>query len=113
MLLGGWQIGTIVDLQSGSPVTIFSGRGTFNRAGRSNCGTQASCNTADQPLSVDEIKKLIGVFKQPDGTIYWIDPKVIDPATGRAVGPDNLGTLQVSRARSSSIPPPARWATFP
>jgi hypothetical protein len=22
--------------------------------------------------------------------IYWIDPKVIDPATGRAVGPDNL-----------------------
>jgi hypothetical protein len=91
VLLGGWQIGTIVNLQSGSPLTIFSGRGTFNRAGRSNCGTQLSCNTANSTLSVDEIKKLVGVFKQPDGTIYWIDPKVVDPATGRAVGADTLG----------------------
>ena len=78
-------------LQSGSPVTIFSGRGTFNRAGRSNCGDPIGCNTAFSTLSADEIKKLIGVFKQPDGKIYWIDPKVIDPATGRAVGADNLG----------------------
>ena len=90
VLLGGWQVGTIVNLQSGSPVTIFSGRGTFNRAGRSNCGTQASCNTANSSLSVDQIKELIGVFKTADGTIYWIDPKVIDSATGRAVGPDTL-----------------------
>ena len=90
VLLGGWQIGTIVNLQSGSPVTIFSGRGTFNRAGRSGCATLASCNTAVSTLSVEQIKDLIGVYKTADGTIYWIDPKVIDPATGRAVGPDTL-----------------------
>jgi hypothetical protein len=90
VLLGGWQIGTIVNLQSGSPVTIFSGRGTFNRVGRSNCGTLAICNTAVTSLTVDQIRDLIGVYKTADGTIYWIDPKVIDPATGRAVGPDTL-----------------------
>jgi hypothetical protein len=91
IVFGGWQLGTIVALQSGSPLSIFSGRGTFNRAGRSNCGTISICNTASSTLSVEEIKKLFGVFKQPDGTIYWIDPKVVDPATGRAVGPDNIG----------------------
>jgi hypothetical protein len=90
VLLGGWQIGAIVNLQSGSPVTIFSGRGTFNRVGRSDCGTLAICNTAVTTLSVDEIKDLIGVYKTANGNIYWIDPKVIDPATGRAVGADTL-----------------------
>jgi hypothetical protein len=90
VLLGGWQIGTIVNLQSGSPITIFSGRGTINRTGRTGCGTLASCNTAFSTLSVDQIKKLTGVFKTADGTIYWIDPKVINPATGRAVGPDTF-----------------------
>jgi len=90
VLLGGWQLGAIVNLQSGSPVSIFSGRGTFNRAGRSGCATLAGCNTAISTLTVDQIRELIGVYKQPDGTIYWIDPKVINPATGRAVGPDTL-----------------------
>jgi hypothetical protein len=32
----------------------------------------------------------MGVYKMPDGRIFWIDPKVIDPGTGRAVGADNL-----------------------
>ena len=88
VLLGGWQLGTIVAWQSGNPISIISGRGTFNRAGRSNCGTQTVCNTAVSALSVSEIQDLMGIYKQPDGRIYWIDPKVIDPATGRAVGAD-------------------------
>lgn len=90
-LAGGWQLGSIVSLQSGNPITIFSGRGTFNRVGRSNCGTLTVCNTAVSPLSVEEIQSLMGIYKMPDGRIFWIDPKVIDPATGRAVGPDNQG----------------------
>jgi hypothetical protein len=90
ILVGGWQIGSIVVLQSGSPLTIFSGRGTFNRVGRSNCGTLTTCNTAVSTLSVDQIKDLLGIHKTEDGRIFWIDPKVINPATGRAVGADNL-----------------------
>ena len=90
-LAGGWQVASIVGWQSGSPIIIYSGRATFNRAGRSNCATDPiGCNTAFSTLSVDEIKGMLGVFKQPDGKIYWIDPKVVDTTTGRAVGADNL-----------------------
>ena len=88
-IFGNWQLGTIVTWQSGSPLSIYSGRGTFNRAGRSDCGTPIGCNTAFSTMSADEIQKLMGVFKTADGRIYWIDPKVIDPVTGRAVGADN------------------------
>ncbi|HUG90546.1 MAG TPA: TonB-dependent receptor [Planctomycetaceae bacterium] len=84
VLLGGWQISGILALQSGEPFSITSGRGTFNRAGRSGN------NNALSNLSVSEIQKMIGVFKQPDGRIFWIDPKVINTATGRGVGADNL-----------------------
>jgi hypothetical protein len=90
-LAGGWQVASIVGWQSGSPLIIYSGRATFNRAGRSNCSTDPiGCNTAFSTLSVDEIKGMLGVFKQPDGKVYWIDPKVVDTTTGRAVGADNL-----------------------
>ena len=92
-LAGDWQVSSIVAWQTGSPITIFSGRGTFNRAGRSSCPAGASmmCNTAFSTLSEDEIKDLLGLYKTADGRIYWIDPKVINPATGRAVGADNAG----------------------
>jgi hypothetical protein len=92
-ILGEWQVASIVAWQSGSPISIFSGRGTFNRAGRSNCpaGAQLMCNTAMSTLSTEEIKDLLGIYKTADGRIYWIDPKVIDPATGRGVGADNAG----------------------
>ena len=88
-ILGGWQVGTILAWQSGPPLTIYSGRGTFNRAGRSGCGTMTTCNTAVSSLSVAEIQDLMGIHKTADGRIFWIDPKVINPTTGRAVGADN------------------------
>ena len=88
-VLGGWQVASIVAWQSGSPITFYSGRGTINRPGRSNCADPIGCNTAFTTLTVDQIKALLGVHKVGD-KIYWIDPKVIDTATGRAVGADNL-----------------------
>jgi hypothetical protein len=88
-VFGGWQIASIVSWQSGSPITFYSGRGTFNRPGRSGCSDPIGCNTAFSTLSVDQIKDLLGVYKV-ENRIYWIDPKVINPATGRAVGADTL-----------------------
>jgi hypothetical protein len=84
-LAGGWQTSWIVHWQSGSPIGIYSTRGTFNRPGRS--GNQ----TAVTSLTVDQINALFGVRKDPKtGNIYWIDPAVIDPNTGRAAGVDTL-----------------------
>ena len=88
-IVGGWQVASIVAWQSGSPISFFSGRGTFNRPGRSSCGDPIGCNTAFSTLSVDQIKDLLGIYKV-ENRIYWIDPKVINTATGRAVGADNL-----------------------
>jgi hypothetical protein len=88
-VFGGWQLASIVAWQSGSPITFFSGRGTFNRPGRSSCADPIGCNTAFSTLSVDQIKDLLGVYKV-ENRVYWIDPKVINAATGRAVGADNL-----------------------
>ncbi len=82
-LAGGWQASTIVHWQSGSPISLLARRGTFNRAGRS------SNQTALTSLDSREIKNLLGV-REVNGDLYWIDPKVIDPNTGRAVGADNL-----------------------
>jgi len=45
--------------------------------------------TARSSLSAKDLKKLLGV-RDVGGTLYWIDPSVIDPNTGRAVGPDTL-----------------------
>ncbi len=82
-VLGGWETGSVVHWQSGSPISILSKRGTFNRTARS------FHQTARSSLSEDELKKLLGV-RDVNGIVYWIDPKVIDPNTGRAVGPDTL-----------------------
>jgi hypothetical protein len=85
ILVGGWQVSGIINWQSGSPVGIYAQRGTFNRA----TGTRSNIQTAISSLSVDEIKKLTGVFDQ-NGILYWIDPKVIN-TDGRGVGTDSLG----------------------
>jgi hypothetical protein len=90
-IFGRWQVSSIVTWQSGSPMSIYSGRATFNRAGRSNCGDPIGCNTAVSTMTAEQIQKLIGVYKQPNGQIYWIDPKYIDTLTGRGVGTDNAG----------------------
>jgi hypothetical protein len=91
-LVGDWQVAAILAWQSGSPFTIFSGRGTVNRPGRSSCpsGTVQICNTAFTSLTRDEMQKLVGLYKTADGRLFWINPSVIDPATGRAAGADNL-----------------------
>jgi hypothetical protein len=92
VLFGNWQVSSILALQSGSPLSIYSGRGTFNRVGRSDCTTvgQTGCNTAVSSLSVAQIKKLLGVYKTSNGNIYWIDPKVINSVTGVGTNADNI-----------------------
>ncbi len=83
VLLGGWEAGTIVHWQSGAPISVLAQRGTFNRTARS------FHQTARTSLSASDLRKLLGI-RDVNGIIYWIDPSVIDPNTGRAVGPDTL-----------------------
>ncbi|HMV48068.1 MAG TPA: TonB-dependent receptor, partial [Blastocatellia bacterium] len=84
-VVGGWQVSSIVHYQSGAPISILSARGTFNRTGL------AGTNPANSSLSRSQIRDLFGIVKQADGRVYYINPSAIDPATGRGVGPDNVG----------------------
>ncbi len=80
-LVSGFQLSSIIAVQTGPPLSIFSGRGTLNRGGRS------AVNTVDTSLSRDQIKDLFGTFVLPDGRIFFIDPKVVG-TDGRGVAPD-------------------------
>lgn len=69
-LLGNFQIGAILQIGSGSPLTITDVRGTLNRAGRS--GRQ----TALTSLSTAELRSLVGVYRTPNG-VFFLPPEVL------------------------------------
>ena len=82
-LFGGFQITSLVNISSGTPISIRDLTGTLNRAGRS------LRQTANSNMSASQIKDLVGIFKQ-NGKIYFINPSTIAP-DGTATG-GNLGT---------------------
>ena len=70
-LVGGWQLGSIMRINTGTPLTIVDPRGTLNRAGRS------ANQTAVTNLTNSQISDLIGIFNQ-NGNVYYINPSVIN-----------------------------------
>lgn len=70
-LVGGWQLGGILRINTGTPLTIVDPRGTLNRVGRS------ANQTALTDLTNDQIGNLIGIFQQ-NGNVYYINPSVIN-----------------------------------
>ncbi len=76
-IFGGFEFSGIVSIGSGAPITFTDSRGTLNRGGRS--GRQ----TANSSLTNAQIQDLVGIFER-DGRIYFINPDVINPATGAA-----------------------------
>lgn len=76
-VVGGWTVSSIIRINTGYPLTFVDQRGTLNRAGRS--GRQAPQTS----LTQSQVKDLIG-FREVNGKLYFIDPKIINPATGRA-----------------------------
>ncbi len=81
-IVGGWGASGFLVIQSGSPVSILSNRGTLNRGARST-----GLNTVDTPLTLSQLKNITGLYKTGDG-VFFIDPKYIDPITGRGAAPD-------------------------
>ncbi len=70
-IFGGFQLTSIVNLASGTPLGIIDPRGTKSIA------FQSGKQTATSTLTADQIKDLAGVFKTPNG-IYFINPKVLN-----------------------------------
>ena len=76
-VFGGWEVGGLAQFSTGAPISFVDTRGTLNR------GTRSGRQTPFSNLTNDQIRALSGVF-EANGNIYFIDPSVIDPATGRA-----------------------------
>lgn len=87
-LIGGFQLGGIVRWESGTPLTITSGRGTINRIARSGL------NTVDivGGQSLADLRGQLGA-QTIGNTLYYFDPTTFranftDPQPGQ------LGSLQ-------------------
>lgn len=77
-LVSGWQIGSIVRYVSGDPLSIISGRGTYNRDDRS------ASNTADLVTGdVNSIQSLVGLNFNQNG-VYYINPNYAPSSTSDA-----------------------------
>lgn len=97
-LASGWSMTSILNWNSGAPISINSNWGVYSQG-----STQV-----DSSLTRDQIKELFGIRRTSDG-VFYIDPSVIGP-DGRAVaapgqapfagqaffvpGPGQLGSLQ-------------------
>jgi hypothetical protein len=72
LLTNGWQTGSIFTWQSGNPYSILSQWASFNRG-----GSRSARDTAVATLSHGQISGDLGVFVQPNGIVYGINPKLI------------------------------------
>jgi len=95
-IIGGWQAGGILQWRSGRPISIISSRGTLNRAARSGN------NTVMSTLTNEQLKKLVGNFRDAQGRPTIFDPKLVG-TDGRASlefftnpAPGTLGTLALT-----------------
>lgn len=97
-LISGWQISGIVKYSSGDPLSLLSGRGTYNRDDRS------ASNTVDVAggLDRDAIQALTGIQNTPNG-IFFIDPNLAPGSTadlGKVIflnpQPGTIGSLGLS-----------------
>ncbi len=70
-LVSGWQLGGIVRYNSGDPLSLLSGRGTFNRDDRSALN---SVNVAGN-LSRAQLQELAGVTTTANG-VFYLDPNL-------------------------------------
>lgn len=82
-LFGGWMVTGLFEWQSGFPFSVFSNRGTLNRAARST-----NRNTASTLLTKGQLDNdVFGLRKQGDG-VFFVAPGALNPTDGRAVSSD-------------------------
>lgn len=74
LLVNGWQTASVLTWQSGNPFSILSQWPSFNRG-----GTRSARDTAIATLTHQQLSGDLGVFAQPSGIVYGINPKLISP----------------------------------
>jgi hypothetical protein len=85
-VLDGWGLSGFGVIQTGSPVSILSARGTINRAARSGL------NTVDTNATLAQLHSITGLFMTGNGP-FWVNPANIGPDT-RGVAADGSQPFQ-------------------
>jgi hypothetical protein len=87
-LIGGFQLSGTLQMGSGAPISFNDPRGTLNRVAR------AARQTARTNLTKDELKKLVGIYRTPNG-IFFLPPEVLgrnpDGSINTAIGGTGRG----------------------
>jgi len=78
-IVEGWQVGSIINWQSGAPVSFYSNRSTLNAA---NAALNPAVLTG---MSFQELKNAKGVYKTDLG-VFFIDPKYLNTTTNPTTG---------------------------
>jgi hypothetical protein len=85
-VIGDWNIAGLFTLQSGTPFSILSGRGTLNRNARSS-----SLETADTALNLGQLQSLFQTRMTGNGP-YYVGASALG-SDGRAVAPDGTAAF--------------------
>jgi hypothetical protein len=85
-VLDGWTLAGFAVIQTGSPVSVLSARGTINR------GARSGQNTVDTNATLEQLHQFTGLFMTGNGP-YWLDPAHIGPDT-RGVAADGAAPFQ-------------------
>lgn len=94
-IFGNFNVGGILQIGSGAPITITDSNGTLNRSGRS--GRQ----TAVTNLTAGELRDLIGVFRTPNG-IFYINPTALGRNADGSINSAAGGTGRGSNGLTST-----------
>jgi len=95
-IFGNFQIGSILQIGSGSPITFIDPNGTLNRSGRS--GRQ----TAVTNLTAGELQSLVGIYRTPNG-IFFLPPEVLGRNADGTVNTSIGGTGRGSNGLGTSF----------
>jgi hypothetical protein len=84
-VIEGWQVGSIIARQSGPPISIYSGRSTYNFFFNPNLNPPASNPAQLVGMSFDEFKENVGIYRTPSG-VFFINPDLLDITTNQSTG---------------------------
>jgi hypothetical protein len=98
----GWQVGSIISWQTGQPVSILSGRSTFNQFTTFNPAQLVG-------ITAEQLRDGAGIFKHSAG-VFFYDPNLLNITTNATTGALTGATL---KSGLIAAPAPGTFGNFP
>jgi hypothetical protein len=105
----GWQLGSIITRQSGPPISIYSGRSTFNFFSNPDLNPPGSNPAQLVGMSFAEFADNVGIYRTPSG-VFFFNPDLLDITTD-----SSTGALTGAKFKEGifAAPAPGTFGNFP